>query len=230
VIWITMLAMCDKNGEVAASIPGLAKTAGVSLEKTEIALQKFLSPDKYSRTKDHEGRRVEEIDGGWLLLNHAAYRAKRQEEHRKEYRANWMREKRELEREQKREQNEPPCTNTDTDTDTDTVKDSREYKFAQSMYQKILESFPKAKKPNMSTWAKTVERTCRIDDREIEELWRVFLWANSDDFWSANILSPETLRKKYDHLSAQMTRGRSNGKPTVAQIARHHATDQSWAD
>jgi hypothetical protein len=34
----------------------------------------FLAPDPDSRTKDDEGRRIEEIDGGWLLLNHAKYR------------------------------------------------------------------------------------------------------------------------------------------------------------
>lgn len=34
----------------------------------------FLSPDKYSRTADHEGRRVAKIDGGWELLNFEKYR------------------------------------------------------------------------------------------------------------------------------------------------------------
>lgn len=73
-VWITMLAMADKNGEVMASIPGLAKRAGVTLEECQEALQKFLSPDKFSRTPDDEGRRIEVIDGGWSLLNHAKYR------------------------------------------------------------------------------------------------------------------------------------------------------------
>lgn len=74
-VWITMLALADKNGEVQASVPGLARLSAVSLEATEAALAKFLSPDKHSRTKDDEGRRIEAIDGGWHLLNHAKYRA-----------------------------------------------------------------------------------------------------------------------------------------------------------
>jgi len=74
-IWVTMLAIANKHGEVQASIPGLAQISGMSLEATEIAIEKFLSPDKYSRTSDDEGRRIEKIDGGWLLLNHAKYRA-----------------------------------------------------------------------------------------------------------------------------------------------------------
>lgn len=73
-VWITMLAMADKNGEVMASVPGLAKRAGVPLEECQEALQKFLSPDPFSRTPDDEGRRIEVIDGGWSLLNHAKYR------------------------------------------------------------------------------------------------------------------------------------------------------------
>jgi hypothetical protein len=73
-VWITMLAIADKNGEVQASVPGLARVAGVSIPATEEAIQRFLAPDQYSRTKDEDGRRIEAIDGGWLLLNHAKYR------------------------------------------------------------------------------------------------------------------------------------------------------------
>ena len=75
-VWITMLATKDKDGIVNASIPGLAATARVSLEKCERALNKFLSPDPYSRTKECEGRRIQEIAGGWLVLNHNIYKDK----------------------------------------------------------------------------------------------------------------------------------------------------------
>ena len=76
VVWIAMLALTNEKGVVAASVPGLARSAGVTISQCEEALAKFLSPDKYSRTKEHEGRRIEEVDGGWRLLNHAAYRKK----------------------------------------------------------------------------------------------------------------------------------------------------------
>tara|TARA_R110000772_G_scaffold143235_1_gene252720 strand:- start:3527 stop:4471 length:945 start_codon:yes stop_codon:yes gene_type:complete len=74
-VWITLLALADKNGEVAASIPGLARVSGISIEHTESALERFLSPDDYSRTADDEGRRIEAIPGGWAILNHGKYRA-----------------------------------------------------------------------------------------------------------------------------------------------------------
>lgn len=84
VVWVTMLAMADQFGRVHAAIPGLAKRAMVSVQKTEEAIQKFLLPDPYSRTKDHEGRRIEVIGGGWRLLNHEMYRNLRSEDDRKE--------------------------------------------------------------------------------------------------------------------------------------------------
>ena len=73
-VWIAMLAMADATGYVGASIPGLAHAARVPVDSCEKALGKFLSPDKHSRTKDFEGRRIEEADGGWRLLNYEKQR------------------------------------------------------------------------------------------------------------------------------------------------------------
>lgn len=74
ILWITMLALADKNGEVQASIPGLARVAGMSVGDCEAAITKFLGPDPYSRTPDDDGRRIELIGGGFALLNHGKYR------------------------------------------------------------------------------------------------------------------------------------------------------------
>jgi hypothetical protein len=77
-IWTALLALADSEGVVEASVPGLAAICRKTVEETERALDKFMSPDPYSRTKDHEGRRIAEVPGGWLLLNHAIYRARGQ--------------------------------------------------------------------------------------------------------------------------------------------------------
>lgn len=90
IVWITMLAMAGKTGIVEASIPGLADFARVSLEECEKALKVLSSPDPFSRTKDHEGRRIKAIDGGWLLLNHAKYRAKMSAEDKAAYQRAYM--------------------------------------------------------------------------------------------------------------------------------------------
>lgn len=94
IVWITMLAMANKYGDVEASVPGLADLSRVSLADVEKALESLAAPDKYSRTKDHEGRRIEAIDGGWHILNHGKYRDKMSKDERREYLAQKKREQR----------------------------------------------------------------------------------------------------------------------------------------
>lgn len=89
IVWITMLAMADHVGRVHASVPGLANRAVVPLKDCEIALDTLLSPDRHSRTKDNEGRRIEPIDGGWRLLNYTKYRELIDEESVKESKRAW---------------------------------------------------------------------------------------------------------------------------------------------
>lgn len=83
-VWFTLLAMCDKRGFVSGSVPGLASVARVSVDNCRTAIQTFLSPDPDSRTKDHEGRRLEEADGGWHVLNFMKYREQRDPDKRRE--------------------------------------------------------------------------------------------------------------------------------------------------
>ncbi len=94
IVWITMLAIADAYGNVFAAIPGLASVAKVSIESCEKAVDSFLSPDKWSRTKQFEGKRIEEIDGGWHIINYGKYRKMMNEEERKEYKTQWARDKR----------------------------------------------------------------------------------------------------------------------------------------
>lgn len=97
-VWITMLAMADRRGRVWGSIPGLANRARVPTEDCREALERFLSPDPDSRTKDFEGRRIAEIEGGWRLLNYEKYRAIRDSESIKESKRAYMANRREVER------------------------------------------------------------------------------------------------------------------------------------
>ena len=90
-VWITMLAMADKRGRVWASVPGLANRARVPTEDCRKAINTFMAPDRDSRTPDHDGRRIEPIDGGWRLLNYGKYRDIRDEEDRQEYKREWDR-------------------------------------------------------------------------------------------------------------------------------------------
>jgi len=94
VVWITLLAKSDANGFVACSLSGLQRASNVSMEATKQAVAILESPDPDSRTPEHEGRRIEKVEGGWLILNYRAYRAKEHSEQRRRYMADYMRQRR----------------------------------------------------------------------------------------------------------------------------------------
>ena len=75
-VWITFLAAMDKDGVVALSAPGnVAARARVSQEQAENALEVLEAPDQRSPGQEHEGRRIERIQGvGWLVFNARKYR------------------------------------------------------------------------------------------------------------------------------------------------------------
>ena len=89
-VWITLLLLSDEVGHVRATARAVAHQARVPVEDAEMALEKFAGPDPDSRTPDNDGRRVERVDGGFLLLNYAKYRAIRDAEHRREYMRQYM--------------------------------------------------------------------------------------------------------------------------------------------
>lgn len=76
VLWITLLALKDREHVVRATIPYLSKVSNISVEQTEEYLERFQQPDKYSRSQEHEGRRIAKVDGGWFVLNGEKYRQK----------------------------------------------------------------------------------------------------------------------------------------------------------
>jgi hypothetical protein len=122
-VWITMLAMADRKGRIWASVPGLANRARVSVEETETALGSFLSPDPHSRTTDYEGRRIEEIDGGWRLLNYSKYREYRDEEDRREYQRDWDRKNRcNPTKSDKSDPNRPPTTKAEAEAEIEALR------------------------------------------------------------------------------------------------------------
>jgi hypothetical protein len=84
IVWWTLLLLADQDGKAHSTIPGLAHTARVTLESCVRALERFKSPDKYSSTKDFDGRRIGDADGGWQILNFEKYRDMMSEDDRRE--------------------------------------------------------------------------------------------------------------------------------------------------
>jgi hypothetical protein len=128
IVWITLLAIKNRHGQVAGSVPGLAAMANVSTEDCRAALTKLSSPDPDSRTKEYDGRRIMEIEGGWQVINHAKYRNAMSEDERRAYKREWQKNYRKEISEQKRtvDKSVDTCMSTlthadaDADTDTDT--------------------------------------------------------------------------------------------------------------
>lgn len=72
IVWVTLLMMADQNGHVAASVTGIAHMARLTMEQTEAAMQRLMSPDPASRSKTDEGRRLVAADRGFTLVNYVA--------------------------------------------------------------------------------------------------------------------------------------------------------------
>ncbi|MCK6965276.1 replication protein [Enterobacter bugandensis] len=66
--------------------------------------------------------------------------------------------------------------------------------------------------PKWVEWANTIRLMRVQDNRTHFEICDLFKWANKDDFWKDNILSPSSLRRKWDDLTTK--RLRSGGQTT----------------
>jgi len=76
--WITMLAHTGKSGVCETTVRGLAAIARLTKEEAEDAVRVLSSPDENSLGKEHEGRRIQAVDGGFLILNWQKYRKQAQ--------------------------------------------------------------------------------------------------------------------------------------------------------
>lgn len=75
-VWITILAAMNEDGIAQfASVANLAHRARVDLAHAKSAIEAFENPDPDSGDPENDGRRLERIPGGWLVLNAHKYRA-----------------------------------------------------------------------------------------------------------------------------------------------------------
>lgn len=128
VLWITILALREHDDVCRATIPALAKMCDISIEDTEKYLKKFQEPDRYSRSQDCEGRRLEKVDGGYLIINAHKYKELLRTQERRDYFA----ERKRLERNKKRNKKlDSPQRSTvstkvtESETETETKKEIR---------------------------------------------------------------------------------------------------------
>lgn len=74
-IWFVFLASMDEDGFCQFASPAnLAYRARLTPEETAAALETLEAPDPNSSDPDHDGRRIERVPGGWIVLNATKYR------------------------------------------------------------------------------------------------------------------------------------------------------------
>ena len=88
ILFITLLALCDRDGIVYGSKIGLNRLANIDPDTADSAWSALLSPDDNSsdkmRAPENEGRRIEAVPGGFKLLNFEYYRGLRNDDDRRE--------------------------------------------------------------------------------------------------------------------------------------------------
>ena len=86
------------------------------------------------------------------------------------------------------------------------------------------------KRPNIAMWANEIRLMRTADERTPEQIAALFRFANSDDFWRSNILSPQKLRAKWGVLAAKFNERRhtTNKLDTTAAGTVQRLNDTSW--
>ena len=101
---------------------------------------------------------------------------------------------------------------------------------AQWLFSRVQVITPTAQQPNWPAWANDIRLmrdSLKVSHREICE---VFTWANGNQFWQTNILSPSKLRKQWATLKAQMSQPARNA-PSVSQQQIPHWNDRrEWEE
>ncbi len=74
IVWLTLLAAKDEDGfSRFATVSNLALRARVSPDAATEAVRVLEAPDPDSSNPENEGRRIERVPGGWIVLNAKTY-------------------------------------------------------------------------------------------------------------------------------------------------------------
>lgn len=101
---------------------------------------------------------------------------------------------------------------------------------AQWIFSRVQVITPTAQEPNWPAWANDIRLmrdSLKVSHREICE---VFTWANGNQFWQTNILSPSKLRKQWATLKAQMSQPARNAPSSSQQQIPHWNDRREWEE
>lgn len=72
-------------------------------------------------------------------------------------------------------------------------------------------------------WYHPIRKMVELDNRTVEEILEMWKWTRTDSFWKTNILSPVSLRDKFDRLLVKRQEQKANGITT----GKHRKEPQS---
>jgi len=70
---------------------------------------------------------------------------------------------------------------------------------------------PERKQKTLERWARDADLMIRRDDRTPECIERVIRWTQGDTFWKNNVLSMDTVRRRFDQLEMKMIGDNGDG-------------------
>lgn len=95
-VFMMMLAIADPKGYVIGTDIAIARRINLTVDEFQKALKPLMAPDEHSNSKEFDGRRVIQSDGerGYYLVNYLTYKGLFDEDGRRSYMREYMRERR----------------------------------------------------------------------------------------------------------------------------------------
>lgn len=131
IVWITFLAAMDQDGFCRFGCLGnVARRANLSPEDAQYGIDVLGAPDIQNPHQENDGRRIEPVDGGFMVLNHGKYSSIGNSDQNRQSNRDRQRRYRERQKEKadvtdrnaRVTESNPSDTDTDSDSDTDTEK------------------------------------------------------------------------------------------------------------
>jgi len=155
-VFVNLLCAADPDGIIDRHWQAIVDETGLPADRVRAALIELESPDEGSRSRNDEGRRLKRIDPerdwGWQIINFKHYRALRNQDERREYMRNLMRDKRKQQKLTPVSNSLAMLANTDTDTDTEAKKNTSPV--ATTPFDRFWKAYPRkqGKKKAFSSW------------------------------------------------------------------------------
>lgn len=190
------IVLCDADGIVDMTPQSISRRTGIPIEHIKAGIEILEKVDRFSRTPDEDGRRIELIDEhrpwGWHIVNHEKYKNMRDAD---TIRAQ-TRERVRKHREKKRHVTQGNAQKRHTDTDTDTKdqnnmsvlkKPTCKHKEIIQIYLETLPELPGIVEARYSGSVKEKNLKARwLEDEAHQDLefWRAFFGiVRKNKFW-----------------------------------------------